>query len=220
MGSSSLESCNKSLVNASFNVTDESYCHLFCACPETNFNNVTFNYLEIDKWFLMNANITDSVLEGGEYEEVWHEGVTWNNITVDGVEFKDATFLNCSFNSVVFDDVVFENTAFCGVMSTNIEISSTNFTNSTINGLMLDNISNYEIAKLFTNTSLSYNESCVLGTPQDCFTDETKDYNREYFHIFLIAASALPGNIVSAIAVYLFIRSYWLGIIMENVYVY
>ena len=159
----------------------------------------------------MNANITDSVLEGGEYEEVWHEGVTWNNVTVDGVEFKDATFLNCSFDSVVFDDVVFKNTTFCGVMSTNIEINSTNFTNSTINGLTLDNISKYEISKLFTNTSLSYNESCVLGTPQDCFTDETKDYNREYFHIFLIAASALPGNIVSAIAVYLFIRSYWLG---------
>ena len=41
--------------------------------------------------------------------------------------------------------------------------------------------------------------------------ETTTDYNKEYLHDLIITSSAFIGNLISAIAVYYFIRSFLLG---------
>ena len=207
--------CNHTL----FNYTDSNgdsmgtIEELFCACPETNFSNITLENVTLNSWWSFDTSVSNLIVRGGSFKEVWFE-----NVSLEEVYFQDVSFLgihiaNSTWRDVIFSNVTFDNASLCSVTSEGSVFLSTVFTDGSFNGIPLDGLSSAELQSIFNNQSLT-DSSCSGNstTPTSCFNHQEKvDLRREYFFDFLIAGSAFPGNVVSAIAVYLFRRSFWLG---------
>ena len=210
--------CNKTVKNFTVDDSDRFFDKLACKCPGTNFTNVTLDGLTLSSWRSYNVSFNCLTISGGHYSGVWFEGVVWSNVTLDGVKLTNANFLNLTLDGVLFRNVTFVNSFWCRVKSKEaINLNSTKFINTTVNGVRLDDHLDKSLfeAEIFNeSSSSSSNASCLTGQSYNCLeppTDVNEEYRKEYFYDFLIAGSAFPGNLVSAITVYLFRRSYLLG---------
>ena len=151
---------------------------------------------------------------------------TFNNVIFHNVSFTNVTFRDCRFRNCSIQDAGFDSTSFLNSTWENVYLESVSLTSSEICGLVAENVSVREFLILSnvdinhrenfntTNTTLFLQlvESEENGTCER-YVDpcgEVQDY-RVYRDNFFVAASALPGNLVSAVAVYFLRRNYWLG---------
>ena len=191
--------CNHTLSNYTTGINGFSNIErLFCGCPETDYHNVTLEGIRLaNTWWGQDSIISDLIVKGGSIKEVWFNNVTMDTVYFQDVVIHDAYFFNSTWNNVYFSNVTYiDNSSFCGIKN---ETSPAHSSNE---------------GQVSTLGSLTANWSCdsALTPPANCLIKELEvDLEKEYFYDFLIAASAFPGNVVSAIAVYFLTRSYWLG---------
>lgn len=135
--------------------------------------------------------MNDSTIINGHYEWVWLEGVVWNDVVLRNVSFGKLVILNSSLEQVELINVTIQEKFIC-----NVQLKSVHF---------IDHETN-----LFNQSC--QNSSHFLNALPSCVNGEVPvDYNKEYLHDLIITSSGLLGNVVSAVAVYFFIRSFWLG---------
>ncbi len=205
--------CNNTVIDYTTDTIDSSINQLFCACPFTDYSNVTFDSITLSSWWSMNATLTDVTINGGRYDDMWYNDVVMDTVYYNGVSFYNGHFVNTTWRNIEFVNVTFNNTNFCDINTQNISFTATTFINSTLNNnISLDGVSTDNLTMLFNSDLLTSTCDQRIAPPTNCITpQEEVDLKQEYFYDFLIASSAFPGNIVSAIAVYFFRRSYWLG---------
>lgn len=177
-----LVTCNATVTDTVIHVPRD----LSCVCPpKIEYTNVTLDIDSIDQWWVWHGVMNDSLINGGHFQRVWLEGVVWNNVNVRDALIDSLIVLNSSLNNVEFINSSVVQSYICGV----------------------------DLNNAFINESMeqSCGDSSHL-TPPTCSNEEQSfNYNEEYFNDLIITSSGFIGNFVSAIAVYYFIRSYWLG---------
>ena len=206
------------------NVTDINSTTLpdYCGCNGTVFHDSIISDVHLEKW-----NVSDVVLNNVTFERVNFSDVSFTNTDfVSGSSFIDCNFhhsqiLNSFLDNFTFDSLSLFDSRLCGTTATNITVrNSLTISNTSINSyqnstptVVLEGNSSFFMDLLeFKYVNIS-NDSCATGDvnewPIQCLLKE--DDFRVYRDSFFISASALPGNIVSAVAVYFFTRKYWLG---------
>lgn len=188
----------------------------YCGCSGTVFQDSFISGLELHNW-----RVRDAVFNGVTFESVVFSDVSFVNTTFTNnslfinCTFDNSQILNSFFDGVSFDSLSVFDSQFCGVVSTNATTvqGSLNFSNISINNVNQTTIS-VKLVELFMPDSASvHNNSCAAGTVSEWSIQCPRkvDDFRVYRDSFFVSASSLPGNLVSAVAVYFLIRKYWLG---------
>jgi hypothetical protein len=199
------------------NVTDIGIASLrgYCGCNFTVFQDLSFSNTHLDSWMVGQAT----------FSNVTFENVTFDNIVINSSRFID----NCVFRNSVVKNSKFVQLSWEGISLEGLNVSSSficdlrgsNMTMSTNHPMILYNTTlngNFTNLTSVTITDPSElvlardsNSTCdqeLLESTIDC---EMSDSFTVYRDSFFVSASALPGNIASAIAVYFLTRKYWLG---------
>ena len=155
------------------------------------------------------------------------EDTQFKNLRMDGVIFSNVSFFNVSFSSVVFNGTQF--TDGCQFIESNISSSyfnATFFENITLDSVTIESSllcsMNGSGLKVVSSTRLNASmlEEGALKTGRVKCREEDSDFkeikckssnSQIYRDSFFVTASAFPGNVASAIAVYFLRRNYWLG---------
>ena len=201
------------------NVTDfgniDSF-HSYCGCNLTIFQDFTISNAHLESWMVGKAT----------FSNVTFNNVTFNNVIINSSQFID----NCVFRNSVVKNSKFVNLNWDGVSLESLNISSSFIcdlrgNNETMSLPMLLYLYNTSLnggrplnqttnitspSELLINPGVN-STTCdknLLESKIDC---EIPDSFTVYRDSFFISASALPGNIASAIAVYFLRRNYWLG---------
>ena len=198
--------------NNTVNVTGWSHMEAYCDCSQTVFSDVT---------------LTDSELRNFRIHDVLFSNVSFQNINFDSVVFNSTQFVDCQFYESNFTDSLFNSTQFENVLfhSVNIHSSSLCSMNGSAvevcnNSLILEevDVNGDQVDYEMLNTSAFQERVLNRGNGQKCSENKLLRQiqckppdNRVYRDSFFVSASALPGNIASAIAVYFLRRNYWLG---------
>lgn len=135
-------------------------------------------------------------ISGGHYNWVWLDTVQWDMVHI---------------TNVYINNLLMKNSTWINVRLSNVSINCTHICETKFIKVSADNGSTTD-DELF-NESLCQDLQlsgpfCPAG-PGEAM--DPKDYDREYSHDLIITASGYVGNLLSAIAVFFFIRSYWLG---------
>lgn len=195
------------------NVTDIGISSLqgYCGCNYTVFQDFTISNAHLDSWMV---------------GQVTFSNITFDNVTFDNVIINSSQFIdNC-----VFHNSVVKNSKFVQLNWYSVSLESLNINSSVICDLQGRNMTMSHPMVLFNTTlnGVKHNETTItnpselLVAPESngtCDKDmlvskidcEISDSFRVYRDSFFVSASALPGNIASAIAVYFLRRNYWLG---------
>ena len=186
----------------------------YCGCNNSAFADVIFSQLEISDWGI-NATF---------------DNVTFRQVNFSNVVFQSTVFRNCHLEDVNFDSVQFIDTVWNSSSLFGIRLNSSEFcglethTFTSVEEIIVTNVSvNGRTAMLLNETTFpqlldqAENSSCSKGAAPAISCDKEDHDTRVYKDNFLIAASALPGNIVAGVAVYFFRRNYWMS---EYMYLY
>ena len=187
--------------------------HGYCGCSRTVFQDFTISGVHLESWMVSEAT----------FSNITFENVTFNNVIIDSTQFID----NCVFRNSVVKNSKFVQLYWDGVSLESLNVSSSfvcdlhgnNLTmthpmvlyNTSLNGGPLNTTSIARPSELLVDLSGSNRTTCdgkLLESKIDC---EMEDSFALYRDSFFVSASALPGNIASAIAVYFLRRNYWLG---------
>ena len=195
------------------NVTDIGISSLrgYCGCNFTVFQDFSLSNAHLESWMVGQAI----------FSNVTFENVTFDNVVINSSRFVD----NCVFRNSVVKNSKFVQLSWEGVSLEGLNISSSficdlrgnNMTmgppmvlyNTTLNGNLTNLTSITSPSELVL--APDGNSTCdkeLLESTIDC---ERSDSFTVYRDSFFVSASALPGNIASAIAVYFLTRKYWLG---------
>ncbi len=164
------------------------------------------------------AIIRDIELKEWQINDVLLSNITFINVTFEEVLFNTTTLVNCNFQDCRFKNLHFKDSYLENIDMANIEIElksacllsnastgEVNLANITFNGTQfnagLTNVS--QLQGYLDGLSL---EGCTKFEVL-CKSDDFRIYRDSFF----VSASALPGNIASAIAVYFMWRNVWLG---------
>lgn len=193
---------------ASGGINDEEL-RRFDGCSNTVFENATLNRTSLNDWRIYSATFRNVTFLEANFSKVVFEDCEFVNCTMEGVQFNWTYFVNSEWNSVAFDRVWMQFSDVCVPESQNITVlDEISLYNSTVNGISPD-VSEVNQTLFLQLLSSDRNFTCV-GAPKEEECEQTNE-NRVYRDNFFISASALPGNIASAIAVYFLRRNYWLG---------
>ena len=190
------EACNETLSGVMlkddhFSASGHSF---LCSCPLTNYSNVAFDYRSVRKWWAWQSSIEDLVIRNGDYDWVWLDEVTWDNVVLSNVSINSLILINSSWTNVKLDNVSIKNSYVCGTVISKVSVHNSS---KILNGTSCHD--SYLLTGALPNCG---GEGLMMAAP---------DYNREYFHDLIITSSGYIGNLVSAIAIYFFVRSFWLG---------
>ena len=190
------EACNETLSGVMLKDDHLSASgHSFlCNCPLTNYSNVAFDYRSVRKWWAWQSSIEDLVMRNGDYDWVWLDEVTWDNVVLSNVSINSLILINSSWTNVKLDNVSIKNSYVCGTVISKVSVHNSS---KILNGTSCRD--SYLLTGALPNCG---GEGLMMAAP---------DYNREYFHDLIITSSGYIGNLVSAIAIYFFVRSFWLG---------
>ena len=167
-----------------------------CSCSLTSYSNVTLELSSVDTWRAWHSSATNLTISGGRYKWVWLDTVQWNAVYVTDTFINNLFIKNSTWINVRMNNVTIDNTYVCE--SKFIKVSSDN--DSTTDELFNESLCQDILSVTVPNCPAGGGEMMT-----------SKDYDREYSHDLIITASGYVGNLISAIAVYFFIRSYWLG---------
>ena len=166
-------------------------------CSSTSYQNVTFDHAKFDNWIFSDSLFNTSVFKG----------CVFNGVTFQRVNLTSAHFVNGSGTAMLFDFVVFNTTSFCGFNTSNTTIVGGLVINTTVNSRPVTN-QTYLLEAL--QEGLPPPTPCAVppaGLPYSITADKYQVYQESFY----VAGSALPGNVLSAVAVYFLRRNYWLG---------
>lgn len=190
------------------NVTDFSAKLLpdYCDCSNTNFQDTFIVGARIESWVI---------------SDVTFSNVTFRDVTFDNVIIRRSSFLNnCVFQNCTIKHSQFITTGFSSPLSLNLNVSSSFLcdlrgvtendtfivTNSSINGNLFNRTASIN-GSIFDGD----NSTCINQIPDFGIKCDQSEKSTVYRDSFIISASSVTGYVVSAIAVYLFRRNYWLG---------
>ena len=182
----------------------------FCGCSNTMFEN----FILRDTKF-QNFKINDVTFYNASFTSV-----NFDNILFNQTEFIECQFIECNFTKTLFNATDFNGVEFrsirigsssmCPLNSSDVEVE--NFVTS-----LNVNISGRSVGNRTFDTA-SFNKVLSLGSSHGCDLKVDREEvsctppsSRLYRDSFFVSASAFPGNIASAFAVYFFRRNYWLG---------
>ncbi len=182
--------CNRTITADSYNENLKS----FCGCRNTIFTDMD----------IKDTQFSDFRMDGVVFSNVTFTNVSFSAVVFNGTEFsggcqfRDSKFSTSYFNATYFEDVTFD--------SVSIESSLLCFMNGS--GIRIGN-STALSAEMFEQVENQDNVNCEDEDYKDieCKAPKSGIYRDSFF----ITASALPGNVASAIAVYFLRRNYWLG---------
>ena len=206
------------------NVTDINSTTLtdYCGCNGTVFHDSIISDVHLENW-----SVGDVVLSNVTFKRVNFSDVSFTNTNfVSGSSFIDCNFHHSQIVSSFLDNFTLDSlnlfdSRICGTTGTNLTVqNSLMISNTSINSyhnssstVVQESNSSYFIDLLDFKYVNASNDSCATGNvnewPVQCLRKE--DDFRVYRDSFFVSASALPGNLVSAVAVYFFTRKYWLG---------
>ena len=192
--------------NTTTSFSPEDRMKSYCDCTSTVFQDTSFSLPKLKDWRINN---------------VLFRNVTFLNVTFDSVLFNGTEFTECKFQNCTFTRLLFYATVLNGVQFQSVKILATSlclFSNTSEGAVTLENVTinskwfesqNFNISTLWTILGSEVNSTCSDDHYNNVIC-KSNDF-RVYRDSFLVAASVLPGNIASAIAVYFLHRNYWLG---------
>ena len=180
----------------------------YCGCSGTIFTSFAVNDTQ-----LLQFRVNDVT-----FQNVSFSNVTFDSVIFNGTEFIDCQFSNSTFkktlfnatdfNSVKFNSVNIQYSSMCPLDQSDVEVKNfMTFYQVNVSGSMIENRTFNTSPFDATVTSEECSLEEVTEEDIECDSPSTRLYRDSFF----VSASALPGNIASAIAVYLFPRNYWLG---------
>ena len=196
--------CNESSLSSAADMRS------ICDCSSTFFEDAVIRDLELKEW-----QINDVQFDNITFVNVTFDDVLFNSTNFRNCKFQNSTFRSLHFKAVSFDNVVLDTVAimprsFC--LLSNGSAGDVDMGNVTVNGTILDWVVNASQLQEYLDGLSS--QKCV-GPEFDiiCHSDDFRIYRDS----FIVSASALPGNVASAIAVYVMRRNIWLGKCLEFV---
>lgn len=169
-------------------------------CSNTRFEGVIFESFSLRNWKIsaMFSNVTFQELN---FTNVAFQDCEFKNCRIQQVWFDSTYLVNSTWEEVTLESVTFSSSDICGVVARN----------TSIEGLVIYNETQVNTTLFQQLVDTDSNVTCLntMGYG-DVRCGEAHD-NRVYRDNFFVAASALPGNLVSATAVYFLRRNYWLG---------
>ena len=182
----------------------------YCGCRNTTFQDTLISGTRLESWMI---------------SDVVFSNVTFHNVTFDNVVISGSSFVNnCTFHNCTIKSSQFTRGTWTSVVELSLDISSSilcdlhgldesntlTLTNTSLNGITF-NQTTVVNGSIFSdnNTALACKDQ-VTNSAINCNALDS-DISTVYRDSFIISAATLPGYVVSAVAVYLFRRNYWLG---------
>ena len=198
--------------NNTINLTSLDVLKEYCDCSQTIITDSDFTDTRLEHF-----KINDVVFSNVAFNKVNFESVVFNGTQFIDCEFHDTNFSQSAFNFTIFENVLFDSvsiqsSSLCSLNGSSVEIreSSMVFEDVDVNGEKIKygvyNSTEFDMSVL-NQGSFS---NCSENSLQNEIQCKPPDY-RVYRDSFFVSASAFPGNIASAIAVYFLRRNYWLG---------
>lgn len=182
----------------------------FCGCQGTEFSGAVFRDEAVKNWTISNATFTNTQFTGVNMSEAVFLNSTFVNVSFHNVLVERSFVLHCSWSEVSASGTLLQASQLCGLELINSDLSELSLANVTVNSVLVG---------LYQQTNTSLLEE-LLDSPSNQSCDERDlppvvcrepDSFKVYRDSFFVSASALPGNIASAIAVYYLTRKYWLS---------
>ncbi len=180
-----------------------------CDCTQTTFHGSVIGDVLVEDW-IISARFIGTSFGRTHFSNVLFKDCEFVDCAMDGVALHSAHFVNSRLTGLSLSDATIQESQFCGVHGEKISIRNVTIEDVLVNGREAEN-STVFVSLLNTSEGCSNGKVEKIEESVDVDCREIDDDDRVYRDNFIIAASALPGNIVSAIAVYFFRRNYWLG---------
>jgi len=177
-----------------------------CDCSSTSFEDAVISNTELKSW-----QINDVLLNNITFSNVTFEDVLFNTTNFGSCKFQNCKFTSLHFQDILFDSMSMENVTIelsSSCLFSNFSSGDISITDVLVNGSKLEpGTINASQLQAYLD-EFSSREKC-LGPEFEviCKSDDFRIYRDSFF----VSASALPGNLASAIAVYLMWRNVWLG---------
>ena len=200
-----------------------------------------FEDLNVTDWQHINASFTQVSYERTRFSNVTFKGVNFTELTFRDSTLDSVGFYENEWFAVRFEGVQFSNVEFCDVLVVPgldgyglLEIdnrSSVIGSNVSVDGKLVADA--YDLQRLLVGKRREQEREEGKGVGEggegeeegesggECVGErfgsvsaqcsEEVDEGRVYRASFFVPASALPGNVISAIAVYFMRRNWWMG---------
>lgn len=159
---------------------------------------------------------------GATFSNVTFDNVTFDDVIIrDGSQFVDnCAFHRCTFNNsklvrltwneLTLDSLRILSSSICDLRGQDVHLTSPMIVyNTSINRNYFNMTSITNSSEIFIEDGA--NTTCNVDQLNSVIECRKPDSFGLYRDSFFVSASALPGNIASAIAVYFLRRNYWLG---------
>lgn len=179
----------------------------YCSCKNTTFRDTVISGTRLQSWMI---------------SDVIFSNVTFRDVIFDNVVINGSLFVNnCTFHNCTIENSQFMRITWTNIFELSLDISSSNLCdlhglnetdiltvkNATLNGITY-NQTTIVNGSIFNDNNATMCKNQGTNSGIDC---DQSDISTVYRDSFIISAATLPGYMVSAVAVYLFRRNYWLG---------
>ena len=185
----------------------------YCNCSGTDFADFAMEDVQLE-----NFVINDVVFRNVSFLNVNFTSVMFNGTTFINCYFSECDFYNTYFNATHFDDADFDSVSFqsstmCSMNGSNVVMGEATLLNVNVNGKFVNATFDTSLFSAILNLSDATCEVEDLYGLISCGSSDEKVYRDS----FIISASAFPGNVASAFAVYFLRRNYWMGEFISSV---
>ena len=189
----------KKFCNRNVTLTPSDSITAYCDCSNTVFFNFTLQDTTLD-----NCRIKDVTFSNVTFVNVSFINFAFDVVAFNHCHFTDSDFTHTCFNATNFDNVSFSSVGFYSSSLCNLTGSFVKIENNSLNSGDIT----YEVFNTLFESVLDLDGDCDVDR---CYKEACEDNSRVYRDSFFVSASAFPGNIASAFAVYFLQRNYWLG---------
>ena len=168
---------------------------------------------------ISNTHLDSWIVQQAIFRNVTFDNVTFNDVVIKNSLFSDdcvfqtsvvknSKFVQLNWDDISVDSLSVSSSSICDLQGSNIS-TSMKVHDTSINGRWYDDADITDPSELVVEPDA--NSTCSKEELDSTINCEQLDSFAVYRDSFFISASALPGNVASAIAVYFFRRNYWLG---------
>ena len=206
------------------NVTDfdPASFQSYCGCNDTAFRDFTVSNVHIQSWTIGRATFSNVTFSNVTFDDVI---IRNHSQFIDSCKFHNCTFNNSklarlTWNEVSINSVHILSSDVCDLRGMDVTLTPyLTVYNTSINGNHINNTHIVNSSDILVEGVDGTNSTCKSGD----LTKSTLECRKHdsfalYRDSFFVSASALPGNIASAIAVYFLRRNYWLGKINTRIH--
>ena len=184
---------------------------LYDGCHNTTFEGVTFESFGLSNWRI-SATFSNVTFHEVNFTNVVFKDCEFRNCKIRQVRFNSTYLVNSIWEDVALESVTFSSSDVCGLVAQNTSVEGLlTMSNVDVNGRRISNETQVNRTLFLQLVESDSNATCLNSNGYGDVKCGEVDDNRVYRDNFFVAASALPGNLVSAAAVYFLRRNYWLG---------